>query len=152
MFNTQEYQYTKDLVYTMKLQDYEYYFCTTITNTGDNRIIECLFSKNELVLNSNTVVGTDTKFYTISSQNYQTTNDVYVLSGKTSLNLSEHEYFYTNISGDYPNLLAQEIYQENYNKENSISYNLHLNDIYIIILLLSIIISFLFVKPFFRLK
>ncbi len=155
MINEDTSLYLKNLVLD-KSNKYEKYICHTNTsvNYNDNIYdITCVFTDNisslnhyQTSINTGLVCNIDTNSYYYNSTNKL--ERIKCLTGSYNKTINNYEVIYTNMSDDFPSLLAKEEYEH----MNNVGYNLDLNYFYLIILFLSIFLVIYFLSKIFRIR
>ena len=150
MFSTTQMTFIENTVMNMYLQGYEYYIVHTNTNLSSSyyqwQDLTLYFSKEPITRNSDYsyTIPNETLMYDVitsnASRNYydDARVDITTLSSRTIL-INDYEFIATNCNGSrLMNVLASIEYQE----QKDVSFNLDLNDFYIIPVILCITLLF----------
>lgn len=134
------------------LRDYDYYFCSSSFTSDSSRSYLCWFTNN--------ITNVDDKKFTIENYDYCSINLIYGTivpyscskyeDKSTTINFrsTSGAYRFTNYDTNFMDIVSDITYQ----KENNISYNLDLNFMYLLALLLVIPIMSKFLFSMFRKK
>ena len=149
MFTSQENEYIRNLVISNLNNGYKNYICKTITERNNDYDFTCYFTKNDIVKSNNIYTIKNYTYYLIdTSSSYDVSNKNYSSTGDTyQLSINSNEFYYSNLEG-----FVDVVSDLNYDKVNNISYNIDLNYMYLIVLLLCMPIIIGFVHHFFRIK
>lgn len=140
MFSTTQQQYIDDVVLQMYLQGYKYYVVHTNTNINDYsnnewRDLTFYFSKDEIkaISQYKYQITNSALKYSVrtsnASRNYSEERVVITNQNATTITINNYEFISTNATNSQTmNVLAELEYQ----RSNSIDYNMNLNDVYVI--------------------